>query len=311
MSTKQTASKKHQKIDRIQARIAQLNEQLVQCNRDINDGVISKFEKQLPGALLEIDGSYFAKASINRINQINDNFIDIKSKWIYTGCKDIPYVAKHNPFGSCFDKSYLVECLNKGRIRVHKDPKKIRSVIYKSIASYEDMYDMIQMAIKGCQEWNRNQHGTTPDLNDVNEKNAYTLLLQMNGSVYFSTDQRHDCYLWYRVMDIGDGTVLVKHYWCNFRHDETSLSALPDFYECEKQTTCVRAYPFDKRIMTVLKDIKTILNNKYEEFKPIGWEELNERLENIKKAANDAIGYARNGLIDYILDTTPDPTVEE
>lgn len=303
MTTKNQFRKKAQhKIDKLQAKIDLLKQQMADCNRDADEEAIANFEKQLAGAVLQRDGeAYFVKARVVR----KGDSIQLPSKWLCIGQVDLPCIGKFNPYGSCYDRQWFLNCLYDGKFKIYSGRDAITEIINKGIAEYEDAYERIMLAINACHE----RH-SAPNLNGVTEKQAYQTLLNLNGALYERADRSNDQYLWFRVVDIGDGTIFVKWYLCDFSRHSDSPTSLPEFYE-GKIFPNVRVYPFEKKTMSVLREIRKVVKDKYTEFKPAdSWEAFDKRMAHIKECTTEQMAYVKNNLIDYILDPTPDPTAE-
>lgn len=257
---------------------------------------IDELAKSLNGALLFCEDEYFINASVER----DGDAVKFKSDWLVINRPySLPQVAKWNPYGCAngiyTDAKEVLDMVKKGMMRVISDPKEIKEIIDKSIYGYDLADNTIRMAML-CQK-----PTIGGKLTQVTPKNVAEKLLGLAGTLYHKKDKWSDRYLFFRVLDVGDGSVFIKPYTLEFVRRETDSSDLPEFgfgavFNVYVSPIDKRNNGLDKKLKSAVKAINTLIDDST----PVTWDELTERMADIRKhEINDRL-YATNGLIKLI-----------
>ena len=287
-SRKQTQAQ----IKDLESKIKQLKTQM----KEYDDADIDEFAKSLNGALMFCEDEYFINVRVKR----DGGLVKFKSDWLVINRPfSLPQVAKHNPYG-CADGSYsdakeVLDMVKKGTMRVISDPKEIKEIIDKSIYGYDLADNAIRMAML-CQK-----PTIGGKLTQVTPQNAAEKLLNLNGTLYHKKDKWNDRYTFFRVLDVGDGSVFIKPYYLDFNRRQKDSSDLPE--ASVGAVLNVYVSPIDRRNNGLDKKLKAAIkwvNNEIDDATPVNWDELTERMTDIRKhEINDRL-YATNGLIKLI-----------
>lgn len=287
-SRKQT----QEQIKELESKINKLKSQM----KEYDDADIDELAKSLNGALLFCEDEYFINVRVKR----DGDLVTFKSDWLVLNRPfSLPQVAKRNPYG-CANGSYtdakeVLNMVKKGTMRVISDSKEIKEIIDKSIYGYDLADNAIRMAML-CQK-----PTIGGKLTQVTPKNVAEKLLDLNGTLYHKKDKWNDLYLFFRVLDVGDGSVFIKPYYLEFNRREKDSSDLPE--ASVGAVLNVSVSPIDKRnngLGATLKSAIKDINNLIDDYTPVKWDELTERMTDIRKhEINDRL-YAMNGLIELI-----------
>lgn len=287
-SRKQT----QEEIKALESKIKKLKTRM----KEYDDADLDEFVKSLNGALLFCEDEYFINVRVTR----DGDLVKFKSDWLVINRPfSLPQVAKRNPYG-CANGTYtdakeVLDMIKKGEMRVISDPKEIKEVIDKSIYGYDLADNAIRMAML-CQK-----PTIGGKLTQVTPQNAAEKLLGLTGALFHKKDKWNDLYLFFRVLDVGDGSVFIKPYYLEFERREKDSSDLPE--ASVGAVLNVYVSPIDKRINGLDKKLKSAVkwvNTLIDEFAPVNWDELTERMTDIRKhEINDRL-YATNGLIKLI-----------
>lgn len=287
-SRKQT----QEQINNLVSQIKKLKSQM----KEYDDADLDEFAKSLNGALMFCEDEYFINVRVTR----DGDMVKFKSDWLVINRPfSLPQVAKNNPYG-CANGSYtdakeVLDRVKQGTMRVISDPKEIKEVIDKSIYGYDLADNAIRMAML-CQK-----PTIGGKLTQVTPQNAAEKLLSLNGTLYHKKDKWNDLYLFFRVLDVGDGSVCIKPYYLEFNRREKNSSDLPE--ASVGAVLNVYVSPIDKRnngLDNKLKAAVKWVNNEIDDSTPVNWDELTERMTDIRKhEINDRL-YATNGLIKLI-----------
>lgn len=282
-----------------QAQIKDLESQIKKLKsrmKEYDDADIDELAKSLNGALLFCEDEYFINVRVKRDGDV----VKFKSDWLVINRPfSLPQVAKNNPYG-CANGSYtdakeVLDMVKKGTMRVISDTKEIKEIIDKSIYGYDLADNAIRMAML-CQK-----PTIGGKLTQVTPQNAAEKLLGLNGTLYHKKDKWNDRYLFFRVLDIGDGSVFIKPYYLEFNRCEKDSSDLPEARV--GAVLNVHVSPIDKRNNGLDKKLKSAVkwvNSEIDDSTPVNWDELTERMADIRKyEINDRL-YATNGLIKLI-----------
>jgi hypothetical protein len=287
-SRKQT----QEEIKALESKIKKLKSQM----KEYDDADLDEFAKSLNGALMFCEDEYFINVRVTR----DGDMVKFKSDWLVINRPfSLPQVAKRNPYG-CANGTYtdakeVLDMVKKGEMRVISDPKEIKEVIDKSIYGYDLADNAIRMAML-CQK-----PSIGGKLTQVTPQNAAEKLLGLTGTLYHKKDKWNDLYLFFRVLDVGDGSVFIKPYYLEFNRRDKDSSDLPE--ASVGAVLNVSVSPIDKRINGLDKKLKSAVkwvNTLIDDFVPENWDELTERMTDIRKhEINDRL-YATNGLIKLI-----------
>ncbi|WP_405323143.1 hypothetical protein [Fibrobacter sp.] len=287
-SRKQT----QEEIKALESKIKKLKSQM----KEYDDADLDEFAKSLNGALMFCEDEYFINVRVTR----DGDMVKFKSDWLVINRPfSLPQVAKRNPYG-CANGTYtdakeVLDMVKKGEMRVISDPKEIKEVIDKSIYGYDLADNAIRISML-CQK-----PSIGGKLTQVTPQNAAEKLLSLNGTLYHKKDKWNDRYTFFRVLDVGDGSVVIKSYYIEFSRREKDSSDLPD--ASFSAVLNVRVSPIDKRNNGLDKELKSAIkwvNNEIDDATPVNWDELTERMSDIRKhEINDRL-YATNGLIKLI-----------
>ena len=264
--------------------------------KEYDDADIDELAKSLNGALMFCEDEYFINVRVKREGDI----VEFNSDWLVINRPySLPQVAKHNPYG-CANGSYtdakeVLDMVKKGTMRVISDSKEIKEIIDKSIYGYDLADNAIRMAMM-CQK-----PTIGGKLTQVTPQNAAAKMLDLNGTLFHKKDKWNDRYLFFRVIDVGDGSLFIKPYYLEFGRREKDSSDLPE--SSVGAVLNVYVSPIDKRNNGLDKKLKSAvkwINTLIDDFTPVTWDELNERMADIRKREiNDRL-YAANGLIKKI-----------
>lgn len=287
-SRKQT----QEEIKALESKIQKLKSQM----KEYDDADLDEFAKSLNGALMFCEDEYFINVRVTR----DGAMVKFKSDWLVINRPfSLPQVAKRNPYG-CANGTYtdakeVLDMVKKGEMRVISDPKEIKEVIDKSIYGYDLADNAIRMAML-CQK-----PTIGGKLTQVTPQNAAEKLLGLNGTLYHTKDKWNDRYLFFRVLDVGDGSVFIKPYYLDFNRREKDSSDLPE--ASVGAVLNVSVSPIDKRNNGLDKKLKSAvrwINTLIDDSTPVNWDDLTERMTDIRKhEINDRL-YATNGLIKLI-----------
>lgn len=287
-SRKQT----QEEIKALESKIKKLQSQM----KEYDDADLDEFVKSLNGALMFCEDEYFINVRVKR----DGDLVKFKSDWLVINRPfSLPQVAKNNPYG-CADGTYtdakqVLDMVKKGEMRVISDPKEIKEVIDKSIYGYDLADNAIRMAML-CQK-----PTIGGKLTQVTPQNAAEKLLGLNGTLYHEKDKWNDRYMFFRVLDVGDGSVFIKPYFLDFERRQKDSSDLPEASVGSVLNVSVspidrRNNGLDKKLKSAVKWINTLIDGST----PVNWDELTERMTDIRKhEINDRL-YATNGLIKLI-----------
>ena len=279
-------------IKALESKIKKLQSQM----KEYDDADIDEFAKSLNGALMFCEDEYFINVRVTRDGEM----VKFKSDWLVINRPfSLPQVAKNNPYG-CADGTYtdakeVLDMVKKGEMRVISDPKEIKEIIDKSIYGYDLADNAIRMAML-CQK-----SSIGGKLTQVTPQNAAEKLLGLNGTLYHSKDKWNDRYTFFRVLDVGDGSVFIKPYFLDFERRQKDTSDLPEASVGSVLNVSVspidrRNNGLDKKLKSAIKWVNTLIDDST----PVNWDELTERMTDIRKhEINDRL-YATNGLIKLI-----------
>lgn len=287
-SRKQT----QEQIKDLESKIKKLKSQM----KAYDDADLDEFSKSLNGALLFCEDEYFINVRV----KMDGDIVKFQSDWLVINRPfSLPQLAKSNPYG-CANGSYtdakaVLDMVKKGTMRVISDPKEIKEIIDKSIYGYDLADNAIRMAML-CQK-----PTIGGKLTQVTPQNAAEKLLSLNRTLYHKKDKWNDRYTFFRVLDVGDGSVFIKPYYLEFNRREKDSSDLPE--ASIGAVLNVHVSPIDKRNNGLEKKLKSAIkwvNNEIDDSTPVNWDELTERMTDIRKyEINDRL-YATNGLIKLI-----------
>ena len=287
-SRKQT----QEQINNLVSQIKKLKSQM----KEYDDADLDEFAKSLNGALMFCEDEYFINVRVTR----DGDMVKFKSDWLVINRPfSLPQVAKHNPYG-CANGTYtdakeVLDMVKKGEMRVISDPKEIKEVIDKSIYGYDLADNSIRLAML-CQK-----PTIGGKLTQVTPQNAAEKLLGLNGTLYHKKDKWNDRYMFFRVLDVGDGSVFIKPYFLDFNRRHKDSSDLPEASVGAVLNVSVspidrRNNGLDKKLKSAVKWVNTLIDDST----PVNWDELTERMTDIRKhEINDRL-YATNGLIKLI-----------
>lgn len=287
-SRKQTQAQ----IKELESKIKKLQSRM----KEYDDADIDELAKSLNGALLCCDGEYFINVRVERDGEI----VRFKSDLLIVNYDcSLPKVSKRNPYGCAngiyTDAKQVLDMVKNGRMRVISDQKEIKEIIDKCIYGYDLADNAIRMAML-CQK-----STIGGKLTQVTPKNVAEKLLSLAGTLYHTKDKWSDRYLFFRVLDVGDGSVFIKPYMLEFVRREPDSSDLPELRVGAVLNVYVspidkRNKGLDKKLKSAVKTINTLIDYST----PVTWDELTERMADIRKhEINDRL-YATNGLINLI-----------
>lgn len=263
-----------------------------QIEKNDVDNQIREFANSLKGAALWRHGCLYANA---KLVERDDNLVELHTTIVSCfSARMLPQLAPSSDIETV-SKESLVASLRKNETRVIKDSAELTALFKQHIQLYEHEEDRLHACLRA-----QRPRLYTP-IDNITRKNLYEKLESLNGVLFRYSGE---VYIFFIVVDVGDGTLMVKVYSIDFFYYRDGSSTLPRVRVLATiPEVCV--FPvsiyfkdcLDADTQKAIKKIKKYIDGGT----PVTWESVNEKIEAIRKQAVSDRIYAINRLADDIL----------
>lgn len=272
-------------IGSLQKQINELKKQQRAAAKAKQLDIINEFKEKCKHSLLYIDNAYFCTIKMDCDLKHNSIYLG-DSQFICAGYNKemthLPYIPSFNCFALSYCADTFMDEYNSGKIKVYNDPEKIRELINSWIDQYHT-YDLYVDNVIG----NRSSNIVPSELLNMKSNSFLDTIINYGNGTLWKTESN---YIVLTVISMLDGSYGIKFNRLEFRTFKNEwkgmdrigyVTQLPSV--SESAIRLFRINPINVNDRSITKEIKTYLNGAVQ----VSWEELDEKLGNIRREVRE------------------------